>query len=235
MPRIPLIEDLARSSLPPGSNLLVEFDAASHWYAAALNIAVGWLKSGGQVVYQVFTQPLTSIRQQFTRLGADPAAFEKNGKLELWDWYTCTLGQKSNEKNAVESLKVADISLMFAKFLKSVSAPETPPPEVLSIADNYSSFARFNDEKVWVEFMLTRNIPMARRFGSSIDAVVVGIHSEWLYKNLEAGYDAVIDFKLEEVGDTTRDLMRIRTMRVAGYDRKWHELMVTDNFEVTLA
>ena len=42
--RIPLIDDLAKEPVPPGSQLLVEYDPASSWYNAALAIAVGWLR-----------------------------------------------------------------------------------------------------------------------------------------------------------------------------------------------
>jgi KaiC/GvpD/RAD55 family RecA-like ATPase len=51
---------------------------------------------------------------------------------------------------------------------------------------------------------------------------------------MEAAVDGIIDFKLEEEGKRTRDLMRIRSMRNVHFDREWHELKIGDNFEVTL-
>jgi KaiC/GvpD/RAD55 family RecA-like ATPase len=64
--------------------------------------------------------------------------------------------------------------------------------------------------------------------------VVRGVHSEWVYKRLEDAYDGIIDFRLEETGEETQDLMRIRSMRDLRHDRKWHRLKIADNFEVTL-
>jgi hypothetical protein len=38
---------------------------------------------------------------------------ERGEKLLIYDWYTATLGQKSAEKHAVDSLKVNDLNLYF--------------------------------------------------------------------------------------------------------------------------
>jgi KaiC/GvpD/RAD55 family RecA-like ATPase len=101
--------------------------------------------------------------------------------------------------------------------------------------DNASVQARFNDEKAWIEFALTRAIPSSySRKSTSIDGVLRGAHSEWAYRQLEAAYDGVIDFKLEEDGESTRDLIRIRSMRDAMYDRNWHELKIGKSFEVSI-
>jgi KaiC/GvpD/RAD55 family RecA-like ATPase len=129
------------------------------------------------------------------------------------------------------SLKVADMSIQFAK----EQVPGPPIPEFLGIMDNASVQARFNDEKAWIEFALTRAIPSSyTRKSTSIDGILRGAHSEWAYTQLEAAYDGIIDFKLEEDGRSTRDLIRIRSMRDVLYDREWHELRIGHNFEVTL-
>ena len=76
MPHIPLIEDLTSGSVPPGSNLLVEFDPASQWYNAALTIAAGWLNSGGKLTYLLSSRAPDNIRSQLTRLGIDVQGLE---------------------------------------------------------------------------------------------------------------------------------------------------------------
>jgi len=60
------------------------------------------------------------------------------------------------------------------------------------------------------------------------------VHSEWGCKVLEGAVDGIVDFKLEEDGKTTRDIMRIRSMRNVGFNREWHTLKIGDNFEITL-
>jgi KaiC/GvpD/RAD55 family RecA-like ATPase len=59
---------------------------------------------------------------------------------------------------------------------------------------------------------------------TTIVGAVRSIHSDWAYKTLEAAYDVIIDLKLEEVGEDTRVLMRIRDVRNVGFDSRWHRL-----------
>ena len=60
------------------------------------------------------------------------------------------------------------------------------------------------------------------------------VHSDWVYKQLEASPDNVVDFKLEQTSEDTKDLIRIRSMRNVHFDRKWHELRTGENFDVSL-
>jgi KaiC/GvpD/RAD55 family RecA-like ATPase len=231
MPRIPLIEDLTREAVPEGSNLLVEFDPTSQWYSASISIMAGWIRTGGKVAYNVAAQPPEKIRLRLKSLGLVPEQLEKTGSLRLFDWYTATLGQKSTELFFQDSLKVADMSIQFAK----QQVPGPPIPEFLGIMDNASVQARFNDEKAWIEFALTRAIPSSyTRKSTSIDGVLRGVHSEWAYTQLEAAYDGVIDLRLVDEGESTEDLIRIRSMRDVSHDRDWHELKIGSNFEVTV-
>jgi len=232
LPRIPLVEDLTKDPIPPGTNILVEFDPVSQWYNASVTIAAGWIRTGGITHYNVHTRPPERIREQFKRLDLDAETLESTGKLEIWDWYTASLGLKSKEKLANDSLKIADLSLQQRGVMRRYASPV---PEVLRVWDTTSYLARFNDERTWVELELTRFVPSSSIMQSTgIGGVIGGVHSDWVYKQLEAAYDGVIDFKLEEEGRSTRDLMRIRNMRSVHFDREWHELKIGENFEVTL-
>jgi hypothetical protein len=74
---------------------------------------------------------------------------------------------------------------------------------------------------------LTRFVPASSIAQSTgIGGVMRGIHSDWVYKQFEAAYDGVIDFKLEEESKTLRDMIRIRSMRNVPCDREWHELKI---------
>ena len=232
LPRIPLIEDLTKNPIPPGTNILVEFDPTSQWYTASISIMAGWLRTGGKVTYGAAAQPVEKVRARLKKLGLDSKQLENDGRLQLSDWHSMTLGKRSAERFSRNSLKVSDLSIQYAK----QQAPEKPNlSEVLSIMDNASVLARFNDEKAWVEFALTRGNPIShtRKF-TSIDGILRGVHSEWAYNQLEAACDGVIDFRLEEEGKTIRDLIRIRSMHDVFYDKNWHELKIGENFEVTL-
>jgi len=161
----------------------------------------------------------------------DSEKLERTDRFEIWDWYTAMLGRKPAEKLAIESLKVADLSIWWSKH--RMTGP--PTPEVLRIIDDLSSLARYNDEKTWVDFMVTRIVPSAAALKSTrIVGVIRGIHSDWAYKTLEAAHDGIVDLKLEEAGEETRVLMRIRSMRNAGFDRRWHRVNFDENFNAAI-
>ena len=234
--RLALIEDLLSEPLPAGSNLLVEYDAASQWYRASLNITREWLRAGGEVGYNVTVQPPDNLRFQLRKLGMNVEDLETRGKLEIWDWYTATLGQKSKERFVGSStLKAADLSIDIGREeLRPAMAGETYP-EYLRIWDNCSVMARFNDDKAWVEFLLTRLFPSGFHSKSTfIVGVIRGIHSDSVYRQLEDAADGVIDFKIGEIDEETRDVFRIRSMRNVPFDRRWHQLKIGDNLEVSL-
>lgn len=235
MLRIPLIEDLTKGPVPLGSNLLIEFDPASQWYNSCVTMAAGWVKDGGSVGYNGFIQPPNNVRMQLSRAGLNVDDLESKDRLRMYDGYTPTLGRKSKEKYGIDSLKVADQSIVFRFTEDDLNNPEELEwPDSLRIVDNFSTLARFNDEKSWIEFMLTRVYPIGPvRKSTLIFGIMKGVHSEWAYKQLEASADGIIEFRLE-VLERARDLVQIRTMRNVHFNRELHELKVGENFEVTL-
>ncbi len=209
----------------------MEFDPASQWYAASVTIAAGWLMTGGTVTYNVYAQPPSNIRQQLARFGLNTERLEEEDKLAIIDWYSLTLGQKSQEKYTVPSLKVADLSIFFSK--EQMRGPSEPG--ALVIVDNLSVLDRFNDEKSWVELELTRAIPsLQSRKVTAIRGIIKEVHSKWAYRQLEAAVDGIVDFKLEEAGEERKSLIGIRNMRNVGFDSRWHKLTIGENFEVAV-
>ena len=234
LPRLPLIEDLTSGPVPSGSNLLVEFDPASNWYNATITIAAGWLETGGRVHYNVSVQQPDNVRSQLTRKGLNVPHLEREDRVRIYDWYWPTLGRKSTDKDPIPSLKVSDLSPVYSSWIKSGELGENA--ETLRVIDNASTLARFNDEKAYSEFVLTRVFPRAPVWKATlIFPLVRGLHTASFYNILEASADGVIDFKLEETErGVTRDTMRIRTMRNSAFTAGWHPLHMDENLEVTL-
>jgi len=199
-------------------------------------MAAGWVKGGGNLGYNGFIQPPDKVRTQLTRLGLNVEELESKDRLRVYDWYTPTLGKKSKEKYGIESLKVADQSIEFRLTEDDLNNPEEPEwPESLRIVDNFSTLARFNDEKSWIEFMLTRVFPIGPvKKSTLVFGIMKGVHSEWAYKQLEGSADGIIEFKLDQVDGKSRDLVQIKTMRSLHFNRELADLNVGENFEVTL-
>jgi KaiC/GvpD/RAD55 family RecA-like ATPase len=229
--RIPLIDELMTDPVPAGSALMVEFDPTSLWYAASVTIAAGWLRSGGAVTYNVNGQPPDSVRAQLGRLKLDVETLERDERLVIFDGYSITLGRKSNEKYAAQSLKAADLSITYSREVMQAG----PAPELLTLVDNVSTLARFNDDRAWVEFLLTRGIPSALITKSTtIAGITTGVHPDYVYNHLEVACDGVIDFKMDVASDPPRNLIRIRSMRNLRFDGRWREIEYAETFETRL-
>lgn len=218
--------------VPPGSNFLVEYDATSQWYNACTTIAAGWLGTDGIVAYDVTVESPDDLRTRLKRLGLDVNKLEIGAKLENWDFYTATLGRKSNERFFLPSLKVADLSIWDSR----VAMSRPPEPNRLELNENISVFDRFNDENSWVEWELARRIPAYKSTKNTlVEGLIRGVLSERAYRKLEAAFENVVDFKFDDTSDPPRNLMRIRSMRSLGFDGRWHRLNVNENMEVALA
>ena len=229
--RIPIIEELTKGPIPPGSNILVEFDSASQWQNASIFMAAGWLHEGRRVGYTAIGQSPAKVRSRLKRYNVAAEQLEKDEKLAILDAYSATLGKKSVETYNAESLKVQDLSIIFSQVVMKLQHE----PQLLRIIDNGSVLARYNDEKSFVEFVVSRVIPVAPAIESSaVIGIISGLHSEWVYKNIEASVDGIIDFRLDEAEGELRDLIRIRTMHDVGYDKHWRQLKIAENFEITL-
>ncbi len=217
MPRIPLIEDLTTGPVPAGSNLLVEFDPASQWYNAVLTIAAGWLKTSGRVTYILSSRAPDDIRSQLTKLSIDVARSEASDTLRIWDAYSTTLGLQSREKYKIESMNVADLRIWAAKQFMH----QPPSPDLLYITENSSVAARYNNEKSWIEYTLTRVLPsVSMTKAMNVRGVSLGVHSDSAYKQLEVAANGVIDLKVEEVEGELHNSIRIRKVLNARFDAR---------------
>ncbi len=229
-----MVEDLTSGPVPSGSNILVEFSGASQWLNASIAIAAEWLRQGGGVSYNAQARSPSDVRTKLRRAGLNLETLEAEDKVRIWDWYTATLGKKSTEKYAYDSLKVRDLSIRFAK--EDMGAPTMQLTGWIRIIDNLSSLARFNDEKAWVEFYLTRGFPSVSLGGrtTTLHAILKGVHSNAAYEQLEATSDGIIDFRVEEVSGEWRNFIAIRSMRDVGYDSRSHQLKIDENLQITI-
>lgn len=196
----------------------------------ALAIGLGWLRQGGALHWVAASRTTDASTSQLTQLGLNVEELHQKRRFIVEDWYTYSLGQKP--VGGYESLKVSELSINLAKGW--MRAP--PAPDRIIIVDNFSILDRFNDEKSWVEFTLGRAIPggQARKI-TIIRGLMEGVHSPWAYKQMEAGHDGIIDFRLDESGEETRNLVRIRNLRNAAFDSRWHKLNLSNNFEFTVS
>jgi len=250
---VPLLAKLIPDGVRPGTILLVEFDPESQWFTVATTIIARWLQEGHYAGYVAFARPPEDIIRDLSALGVDVPAAVKSGRLLLGDWYSATLtgGRLDSAKPEaslfepipsgfrVRSLKVADLSVVWLKTAKEGPQPHdvdtTWPAGSLFVGESLSVLLRFNEEKAYMEYAETRVLPEDRRFGRiMLYGIVRGIHSEWLYKRMEAACDGVIDIRVIEQEGVAKDLLRVRSLRGQPRDATWHTIEIRGKGEAVL-
>lgn len=202
------------------------------------------------VAYLVMARSMDRVVQGLSALGVKVSEVVKNGSLDLIDWYSATLtggraGTGGSDEvfeqieggRRVRSLKVADLSPYFLKRAKEGSEVyEKQRAGDLVLMESCSSQMRFNEEKAYVEWMETRVNPQERRWKNIVfQGLVRGVHSDWVYRRMEADWDGVIDIRVKDEGGEARSYLRVRSLKGQPYDGRWHEMEIKPNGEATLA
>lgn len=253
--RVPLLDKLVPSGFRPGTMFLVEYDPDSQWFAVATTIAARFFEANHYVGYLAMARSVEDVRRELFALGLDLASAEKSGRLMIEDWYSASLAggrlePSRSDTNLFEpipgglrllSLKIADLSVKWLKTTKSGPHPiydivDFWPAGSLIIAESCSGMLRFNEEKAFVEWVESRVNPEERKRKSiTLQAFARGIHSERLYKRMENASDAVIDIRVTERGEESKNMLRLRTLRGQPHDTRWHEIAVNSTGEATLS
>ena len=247
---IPILTQLIPDGVKPGTLFVVEFDPESQWLAVAATITAGYLRAGGRVAYVAQLRSPATVRENFLKLGVDVSAATREGRFALDDYYSATLTGGRLEGGVAEasviepidggvrlrSLKVADLSVEFLKDMKQ--GPEsggvfsTWPPGALCVVESMSQMLRFNEEKPFLEWAISREHQGARRAKRIyFDGIVRGIHSESLYKRLESDVDGVIDLRVMERDGEWKNFLCIRSLKGQPHDARWHEIQIKGNGE----
>ncbi len=192
---IPILTELVPDGIKPGTLFLVEFDPESQWLAVAATITAGYLRAGGRVGYEAQLGSPETVKENLLALGVDVSAATSERRFNLDDWYSATLTGGRLEEGGpsviepieggfrVRSLKVADLSVQWLKDVKQGFQPwdvvETWPPGALGVMESMSQMLRFNEEKPYLEYLISRFIPNERR-AKRIDlaGVLHGVHTE---------------------------------------------------------
>jgi len=248
---VPLLAQLIPGGVKPGTIFTVEFDPDSQWLAVAATIAAKFLLAGGRVSYSTFLRSPQTVRESLLALGVDISEATNKGRFALDDFHTATLtggrlevgGASAIERieggTRARSLKVCDLSVELLKDMKQGPKSgimwENWPPCALSLSDSMSQMLRFNEEKPFLEWVISRNNPGMRRTKRvTFLGFVRSIHSESFYKRLESDVDGVIELRVTERDQEWKNLLCIRSLKGQRHDARWHEIEIKPNGEATL-
>jgi KaiC/GvpD/RAD55 family RecA-like ATPase len=258
---VPILAELIPDGIRPGTWFVVECDPASQWLSVASTIAARYLTAGGHVAYHCMARSPEDVQQNLSELRVDVNEAFKSDFLTLEDHYSATLtggkldsaGTSMGRVDRIDeglrvqkipprapSLRVQDLSVMLLRSSKSNQEASEIfsawPDGSLHIKESMSTLLRFNEEKPFVEFIESRDMPMLRRMKRiTLAGVFRGIHTEWLYNRLESAADGTIDIKVMEQEGEATNLLRVRSLRGQNHDAHWHRINFDSKGETTLA
>lgn len=252
---IPMLTKLIPDGIKSGTMFLVEFDSDSQWFAVAATIAARFLEEKRHVAYLALATPPYDVELAISALGIDVTAAEASGLLAIEDWYSASLAggrlapdtaqgpmfERVDGRMRVRSLKVADLSVEWLKTSKAGPTPahdivEFWPAGSLAVSESCSVILRFNEEKAFIEFFESRIRPEDRKRRNliTLQGIMRGVHSEWLYKRMENSSDGIIDLSVMEREDEVKTFLRVRSLRGQPHDSRWHKIEVIKNGEARL-
>ncbi len=249
---IPLLERLIPGGVKAGTQFLVEYDPESQWYAVAATICCRWIQHGHRSLYFASARPRDEVIEHLTNLGLDVAKSEGDGILRVDDAFSASLGLEQKDTMALatevvddrylrySSLKISDLSVQMLKQLRGAKLLMTKWGEsqlgVLSIAESFSTLLRFNEEKAFLEWMESRDMPLQRRLQrTNLHGFLTRLHSESFYTRLESACDGLVDIRVVEKDGVAKDVLRVRSLKGRPHDRQWHKIEIKPNGEAALS
>jgi len=249
---LPVLGALIPDGISSATSLLVEFDPEGQWFAVSRTIVALAVKNGLRVAYGATARSREDTIASLTKLGINVDTAERTGLLRIDDQYTSTLKLDKDNPDSVPvddkyfrvgSPKIADWSIDQLKSLKGAPGAHSQllskwreQSGALAMIDSFSPYLRFNEEKVFLEWMETRNLPLHRKVGRlPILAFSRGVHSEHFYRSLEGMFDGLIEVRVLEHDDESKNMLRIKSLKSQPHDSRWHEIHLKSNGEATLA
>lgn len=219
--QIPILHGLIPEGVPYRTAIIIEYDPDSSYYQILESTVHDLLRAGQVVSFFDYTRFPDQVREDLRALGSDIDELEARGMFHLYDGYSATLGIKSKEKLALESLKVADISLYFLKMTKD----ENPIRNDVGFSDSGTVGLRYNDERAFLDWYATRVIPRVKLHDRiSFSAFVTGVHSEAFYKSIEDMCDGVVDVRFDDSAGLPRTKLRVRAFKVGRFNGSWRHV-----------
>lgn len=236
---IEIFERLAPGALRFGMTCVVEFEPHSIWPELSLSIAAQALRHGIKTEYHVFQHTPSEINSALRQMGVEVEKFEREGSFRVMDSYTPTTpltGPMEGRREPLLSGKTPDIPQWIGAIQEKMKTGfEEEERRWLHIDDNETVLLQFSDEESIMDGWRTTFVPMAKsRELLILHSLATGIASESFYRKTEAMADVVIDVTTREAGGRLENYIRLRALRGAKFDSRWHRVELLSSGEVAL-
>jgi len=221
---VPIISDILGRKIERGKFLIGFYDPAADWLSFILTLA-STLPQKGYVVNITTTSTSPSEIRRIMNQVPKLKETEVANRLTISDIYTWQTGRKSDEADTADSLSLAKASIDFGtKWLK-----ESMPLYDFVVTDNYSPFMRYNEERVFTQW-LDKIVPHIREMrGVRIWSFNKRVHSDALYATLESLADGIIELDYRETAGILEHMLRVKTMKGMLHPTDWRKLRLNSN------
>ena len=221
---MPIISDILGRKIERGKFLIGFYDPAADWLSFILTLA-STLPQKGYVVNITTTSTSPSEIRRIMNQVPKLKETEVANRLTISDIYTWQTGRKSDEADTADSLSLAKASIDFGtKWLK-----ESMPLYDFVVTDNYSPFMRYNEERVFTQW-LDKIVPHIREMrGVRIWSFNKRVHSDALYATLESLADGIIELDYRETAGILEHMLRVKTMKGMLHPTDWRKLRLNSN------
>lgn len=203
-----------------------------------MTIAARAVMQGIKTEYHTFQHMPEEIRKGLSARGLDVKEAEGEMRFRIMDSYTPQTGlgvvQSAKAAPWTVSMKLSEWSIGDAKIIKA-DLPESEK-RWLHIDDDASILLHYNQEKEFIDYWRTRNIPSARATETAmLHSVLTGIASDSFYRKFESLCDGIIEFKTEDKSGEIEHYVRISAMRGRTSDTRWRRVRILESGEVAVS
>lgn len=192
-----------------------------------VNVAVGHLESGGDLLYLVSSKPVAEIRKQFSSVGLNVEEYEAKDKAVLFDAYSVQMGAKSSEKYRSMASNLNEVSIAVNE-----AVPQWPAG-TLVIGESFSNMA-FNQEDVFAKFS-RKMVSVWRNQGTvMIVGLAVDLHPPEFYQEMKLLSDGVFEVRLTEHEGEMINIIRARSMKGQASDTRRRQILFDDKMKASL-
>ena len=225
---LPIVSDILGCKIGSGKILIGLYEPATHWLSFILTLASTVLLQGHAVNIATTSTSPREIRGTLSRMIINKKP-EVATRLTISDFYTWQLGRKSDEAESVEGLSIAKMNVGFAEQTKGSTEVD------FVVWDNLSAFMRYNEERVFTQW-LDRFVAYLRETkGIRLWAFVKRSHSDAMYAYLESVADGIIELDYRENAGVLEHVVRVKSMKGMPHPTDWRRLTVNSDGSMQLS
>jgi len=219
---VPILSAILGLPIERGKVLVGLYAPSGQWLSFCLSIASGTMRRGHVVAVTTLTTPPSQIRQQLAKAVPNLKELEATKRFTIVDWYTWMTGYKSTESRSVDSLGLAQFNIQDSKFQR-----EDSPVYDFVVADNLSTFMKYNDERSFMQWLDKTIARMREARGIRVYGFVKHFHSDAFYANLEAMADGIVELDNRQREGSLENVIRVKSMKGVPHPTDWRALRMT--------